>query len=106
MVNYKEIISSSHFTFLVGEKKTPLTIHPAVVKTLSAPLGVATLEEVDVDTFIGFCEYVYTGAYMTPKCKYDAKAATPNEARSNQISQRDRKYNISQSSNYCDHCDE
>ncbi|KAF4217510.1 hypothetical protein CNMCM6457_004444 [Aspergillus fumigatiaffinis] len=80
MADYKEIIRSSHFTFLVGENRTPLTIHTAVVQMNSDPLyalinnghmkesstGNATLEDVEVETFIGFCEYAYTGAYVTP----------------------------------------
>ncbi|KAF4201463.1 hypothetical protein CNMCM8927_001559 [Aspergillus lentulus] len=80
MADYKEIIHSSHFTFLVGEDRTPLTIHTAVVQNNSDPLyalisnghmkesntGNTTLEDVEVETFISFCEYAYTGAYVTP----------------------------------------
>ncbi|EED21818.1 conserved hypothetical protein [Talaromyces stipitatus ATCC 10500] len=80
MADYKEIIHSSHFTFLVGEDQTPLTIYTAVVQNNSDPLyalisnghmkesntGNAALEDVEVETFMGFCEYAYTGAYVTP----------------------------------------
>lgn len=30
--------------------------------------GIATLEDVEVETFIGFYKYAYTGAYVTPDC--------------------------------------
>ncbi|KAJ9219101.1 hypothetical protein DTO271D3_5748 [Paecilomyces variotii] len=83
MADYKKILRSSHFTFLVGQEQTPLTIHAAIVHNLSEPLytlinnglmkesisRVATLDDVETETFIAFCEYAYTGAYVTPDRK-------------------------------------
>ncbi|KAE8550480.1 hypothetical protein TMatcc_008517 [Talaromyces marneffei ATCC 18224] len=87
MVNYQKIIRSPHFTFLVGHDKTPLTIHTAVVENLSAPLSslmnngsmleshtkTCTLEDVEASTFIGFCEFLYTGQYVTPTKEGDER---------------------------------
>lgn len=57
-------------------------IHTGAVKGVSDPLdammsngmresltGVAVLEDVDVSTFAGFCEFVYSGSYKTPERK-------------------------------------
>ena len=59
-----------------------MKIHAGVVKAVSDPLhaminngmqesltGVAILEDVEASTFAAFCEYVYPGAYTTPKRK-------------------------------------
>lgn len=59
-----------------SQDRTLFTIHTAVAETLSAPLatlmngsmreaigGVATLKEVDEQTFVRFCEYAYMGDY-------------------------------------------
>ncbi|EER36362.1 conserved hypothetical protein [Histoplasma capsulatum H143] len=80
MADYKSIIRSPHFNFLVGKDRSCLTIHAGVVQNISEPISalinngrmvesnsrVAVLEDVDENTFIGFCEYVYTGTYVTP----------------------------------------
>jgi hypothetical protein len=34
--------------------------------TKDATHRVASLDDVEIDTFIGFCEYAYTGTYVTP----------------------------------------
>ncbi|GAM38594.1 hypothetical protein TCE0_033r09439 [Talaromyces pinophilus] len=87
MVNYEKIVRSSHFTFLIGEDKTPLSIHAAVLEKLSAPLHalfsngymkesqakVATLDDVDVETFAAFSEFAYTNNYKTPARKCAAE---------------------------------
>ena len=73
------LLGSRTFQFLVGpdgQDRTLFTIHTAVAETLSAPLatlmngsmreaigGVATLKEVDEQTFLRFCEYAYMGDY-------------------------------------------
>lgn len=96
---------SSHFTFLVGEEKTPLSIHAAVLEKLSAPLhalvsngymresqsGFAILEDVDVETFAAFSEFAYTKDYKTPARKYDAeKPPRSIVPKPNRISKRSR----------------
>ncbi|EED13978.1 hypothetical protein TSTA_102080 [Talaromyces stipitatus ATCC 10500] len=81
MADYKKIIRSSQFIFLVGNERTRLSIHAGIVQAISNPLralidnghmtesiaGFATLDDVEEETFIGFCEYAYTGAYLTPE---------------------------------------
>ncbi|CZS99474.1 uncharacterized protein RAG0_07806 [Rhynchosporium agropyri] len=78
-IKEKRLLSSKTFQFLVGpnvQDRTPFTIHTAIVETLSTPLaalmngsmreaigGVTTLEEVDEQTFVRFCEYAYIGDY-------------------------------------------
>ncbi|KAE8320041.1 hypothetical protein BDV41DRAFT_791 [Aspergillus transmontanensis] len=78
MADYKRIIRSSPHTLLVGKDHTRLTIHIAAVQHISeslykhicddsmkSPADVTVLEDVEAETFIGFCEYVYTGTYVT-----------------------------------------
>lgn len=38
--------------------------------------GIAVLDDIEVETFVGFCEYAYTGAYETP----DLKSVSPPES--------------------------
>lgn len=98
---------SSHFTFLVGEDKTPLSIHAAVLDKLSAPLlalvsngymkeskaGVAILGDVDVETFAAFSEFAYTNDYKTPARKYDEEKPPRSIVRKpNRISKRTRSF--------------
>ncbi|EER45195.1 conserved hypothetical protein [Histoplasma capsulatum H143] len=80
MADYKSIIHSSHFNFLVGKDHFCLTIHAGVVQNISEPISalinnsqmiefnsqVTVLEDMDENTSIGFCEYVYTDTYVTP----------------------------------------
>ncbi|KAJ5232613.1 hypothetical protein N7468_005569 [Penicillium chermesinum] len=74
------IIHSPSFTFLVGPKHTKLTIQSALAEHVSKPLHnlmnnghtreskhrIAILEDEDVETFVAFCEYAYTGDYAVP----------------------------------------
>ncbi|KAJ5974078.1 hypothetical protein N7481_011288 [Penicillium waksmanii] len=78
--NYS-IIHSPSFTFLVGPRHTKLTIQSALAQHVSKPLHnlmnnghtresrhrIAVLEEEDVETFVAFCEYAYTGDYKVPQ---------------------------------------
>ncbi|KUL82269.1 hypothetical protein ZTR_10761 [Talaromyces verruculosus] len=70
------VFKSPQFTFLVGEKETPLTIHAAVLEGLSGPLNAmvnngmkesisraAVLKDVEVEVFVAFCEFAYAGRY-------------------------------------------
>ncbi|KAJ5585248.1 uncharacterized protein N7459_005048 [Penicillium hispanicum] len=81
MSDFKSIIRSPVFHFLVGNGKARLTVHTEVTRNLSFPLfnlinnglmkesteGHAVLEDVEEDTFLGFCEFAYLGAYKTPQ---------------------------------------
>lgn len=81
------IVKSAHFVFLVGKDHVPLTLHQAVVYGLSEPLTammtndrlkesqerVATLEDTEMDVFVGFAEFLYTGQYNTPQRETPAK---------------------------------
>lgn len=74
------IIHSPSFTFLVGPKHTKLTIQSGLAHHVSKPLHnlmnnghtreskhrIAVLEDEDVETFVAFCEYAYTGDYNVP----------------------------------------
>ncbi|RJE24318.1 hypothetical protein PHISCL_03323 [Aspergillus sclerotialis] len=77
--DFLSILQTPLFTFHIGEDRTPMKIHTGAVKGISDPLdammnngmresitGIAVLEDVDVSTFAGFCEYIYSGAYKTP----------------------------------------
>ena len=68
----------------MGEEKTPLTIHTAVLKGLSDPLNamihngtmrestsrVAVLEDVEVEIFTAFCEYAYRSNFAFTRANY------------------------------------
>lgn len=71
------IIQSPLVTFVVGETKTPIQIHAAVVQDLSDPLAELIvqqasheqpiiLEGVEAETFTRFTEFAYRGTYVTP----------------------------------------
>lgn len=74
------IIHSPPFTFLVGANHTQLTVQSGLARHVSKPLDhlmssgqtreskhhIAVLEEEDVETFVAFCEYAYTGDYRVP----------------------------------------
>ncbi|KAL1958007.1 hypothetical protein VTO42DRAFT_5219 [Malbranchea cinnamomea] len=78
--DYSSIIHSPTFTFLVGPEHTKLTIQSGLARHVSQPLDelmnsgltresrhhIAVLEEEDVETFVGFCEFAYTGDYRVP----------------------------------------
>jgi hypothetical protein len=72
----KRIISSAPFRFIVGKNRDTLTVHSALAAYHSRPLdalinghmsesqsGFAVLDDVDKQTFLRFCQYVYTGDY-------------------------------------------
>ncbi|KAJ6178312.1 hypothetical protein N7519_008773 [Penicillium mononematosum] len=78
--NFSSIIHSPSFTFLVGPRHTKLTIQSGLAQHVSKPLHnlmngptreskhrIAVLEEDDVETFVAFCEYAYTGDYNVPR---------------------------------------
>ncbi|OJI97794.1 hypothetical protein ASPVEDRAFT_429203 [Aspergillus versicolor CBS 583.65] len=85
--DFKSIINSVPFTFLVGPSHTKLTIQSGLAGHVSGPLDhlmnsgqtreskhqIAVLEDEDVETFVAFCEYAYTGDYVVPPpgCRED-----------------------------------
>ncbi|EAS36840.3 uncharacterized protein CIMG_02194 [Coccidioides immitis RS] len=78
--NFNSIVHSPPFTFLVGPDHIKLTIQSGLARHVSQPLDelmnnghtresrhhIAVLEEEDVETFVGFCEFAYTGDYTVP----------------------------------------
>lgn len=78
--DYSSIVHSPPFTFLVGANHTKLTVQSGLARHVSQPLDhlmnsgetreskhhIAVLEEEDVETFVAFCEYAYTGDYSVP----------------------------------------
>lgn len=82
-------MNSVPFTFLVGPSHTKLTIQSGLASHVSGPLDhlmnsgqtreskhqIAILEDEDVETFVAFCEYAYTGDYVVPPpgCREDNK---------------------------------
>lgn len=84
MENFKELIQSPEFHFLVGHDRRKLTIHAGLAHNLSAPLDAlmnnccmkeavtrtAIIDDVEEETFIAFCEFGYKGNYATP-CRKD-----------------------------------
>ncbi|KAF4769075.1 hypothetical protein HAV15_008360 [Penicillium sp. str.  len=78
--NFSSIVHSPPFTFLVGPRHTKLTIQSGLAEHVSKPLHnlmngptreskhrIAVLEEDDVETFVAFTEYAYTGDYNVPR---------------------------------------
>jgi hypothetical protein len=73
------VLRSPSFKVLVGKDRTCLTIPKSLAKDISQPLhalmnngrmveahdGLAVLEDVDADTFVGFCGLAYTGDYCS-----------------------------------------
>ncbi|KAI1941768.1 hypothetical protein LOZ66_001249 [Ophidiomyces ophidiicola] len=89
--NFNSIIHSPPFTFLVGPAHTKLTIQSGLARHVSRPLDelmnnghtresrhhIAVLEEEDVETFVGFCEFAYTGDYSVPTRRLDSNTTAP-----------------------------
>ncbi|KAI1932522.1 hypothetical protein LOZ66_006843 [Ophidiomyces ophidiicola] len=80
MADYKSVIRSPTFSFLVGKQRSCLSVHAGALQNVSEPLWAmvdngqmkestsraAVLDDTDEDVFIGFCEHVYTETYATP----------------------------------------
>ncbi len=78
-------LRAAPFKVLVGKDRDCFNIPATLAKDISQPLytlmsggemkeaqsGVADLEEVESDTFTGFCEYAYTGEYQVPTVTVD-----------------------------------
>ncbi|OAR00958.1 hypothetical protein LLEC1_01675 [Akanthomyces lecanii] len=83
----KEWGFSKPFRFLIGPQKTEFTIHSALVAQQSPAMaalvtngmeeslwGCASLPQYDVETFVRFVEYVYTGEFESPGFTKDIQA--------------------------------
>ncbi|EEH33681.2 hypothetical protein PAAG_04730 [Paracoccidioides lutzii Pb01] len=91
--DFHSIVLSPSFTFLVGPEHAKLTIQSGLAKHVSQRLDelmnnghtresrhhIAVLEEEDVETFVGFCEYAYTGDYTVPNPKATSIGRGGNE---------------------------
>ncbi|KIW99405.1 uncharacterized protein Z518_11393 [Rhinocladiella mackenziei CBS 650.93] len=73
-------MGSPPFEFLVGVERTAFHVHSSLAIHLSPVFAVliqghmleaiekrAVLDDIDVDTFVRFCEYAYTGDYSVPQ---------------------------------------
>lgn len=78
------MFTSKLFTFVVGEDKKAVTVHSEAIakhsrgldilmngKMSEAENGKTTLGDVLEDTFIRFCQFAYTGDYVTPDFTHD-----------------------------------
>ncbi|KAF7514098.1 hypothetical protein GJ744_004423 [Endocarpon pusillum] len=79
MLDFDRVLRSPPFRFFVGKDRTCLTVPKCLAKDLSDPLhammtnehmeearkGEARLEDVEESTFVGFCEFAYTGDYRS-----------------------------------------
>ncbi|PWY96714.1 hypothetical protein BO94DRAFT_552276 [Aspergillus sclerotioniger CBS 115572] len=84
-------ISSSLFTFIVGQEKKEIVVHsaplaslsPALDKLMNGTMLEAKLHQVDwsavveEDTFVRLCEFAYVGDYTPPSCSDDEAAPVP-----------------------------
>ncbi|KAH7110581.1 hypothetical protein B0J11DRAFT_204713 [Dendryphion nanum] len=77
--SFGDFIQSHQFTFLIGQESKPIVVHAAAVAATSPQLNAlitgglresetqcATIEDVEVEDFIRFCEYAYRGDYTVP----------------------------------------
>ncbi|KAI9783212.1 MAG: hypothetical protein M1839_004052 [Geoglossum umbratile] len=75
-LSVKRIVTSTPFKFVVGKDGDTITVHSALAASHSRPLdalingrmseaqnGFAVLDDIDRQTFVRFCQYVYTGNY-------------------------------------------
>lgn len=77
MLDFASVLRSPPFKVLLGPDRICLTVPQCLAKGLSDPLyvlmnnstmkesqdGLAILDDVEPDTFVGFCEFAYTGDY-------------------------------------------
>ena len=85
---------SPEFIFFVGSEQTRLTVHTEVLRRLSPPLYAlasngkmkestekqAILQDIDKETFLGFCEFAYRGAYTVPDRKKEDEGKNPTDS--------------------------
>ncbi|KAI4653449.1 hypothetical protein J4E93_001215 [Alternaria ventricosa] len=82
--SFTEMLSSTQFTFLLGDTREPVTVHAGVMSQVSEPLDrlingsmkeaqekCAALPHVDREVFLGLVEYAYRGDYNVLPCEID-----------------------------------
>ncbi|GBF64438.1 hypothetical protein TMEN_7144 [Trichophyton mentagrophytes] len=79
---FGKLIHSDIFTFHIGPEKAPFAVHSVAIARQSPALDAlvnsnmtearsrtVTWPDVDVDTFIRFCEFCYLNDYSPPSCQ-------------------------------------
>jgi hypothetical protein len=85
------VFSSKQFVFVFGESQAEFFVHAAVISKQSKALdvlingpmaeasdGKAIFEDIQEDTFIRFCPFMYTGNYTTPEFTHKTAVEPPN----------------------------
>ncbi|KAI4606543.1 hypothetical protein J4E80_010079 [Alternaria sp. BMP 0032] len=102
--SFTEMLSSSQFTFLLGDTREAVTVHAGIMSKVSEPLDrlingsmkeaqekCAALPHVDREVFLGLVEYAYRSDYnvlpceIDPDIKVDSHVEVDMEARSREI---------------------
>ena len=86
------IIESKIFEVTVGREKKPIHVHTEAIAQQSGALNAlinghmmeaqtksATLEDVDEETFVRFCQFAYTGDYAVPGFLTEEKSDTASD---------------------------
>ncbi|KAL2370290.1 hypothetical protein RJZ57_005272 [Blastomyces gilchristii] len=100
MADYKShsIFSTPAFTFLIGKDRSSLTIHAGAMQESNSRLAV--LEDVEEDTFLTFCEFLYTSTYTTPNLtssensEYGHKTVEPSPANEFEVHIMESSYRL------------
>jgi hypothetical protein len=91
---FSDLLDSKMFTFVIGERETPIVVHSAAISSLSEPLNclingsmkeaqhdVAKFPSLEKEDFVRICEFAYRGDYnaATPVVTQDENVHQQNE---------------------------